>query len=80
MHMSLLSALMAAQQVVSQLDSDRGTAAASVGAVKRLQDPTYYDAVFPFVAFFLVIIVPSCVAVWAIYKTLTETTMEEGES
>ena len=78
--MSLMSALILAQQVASQVDSDRGTAAATAGAVKRLQDPTYYDAIFPFVAFFLVIIVPACVALWAIFKTVTETTVEEGET
>lgn len=78
--MSLTTALMMAQQLASQVDSNRGTAAASAGAVKRLQDPTYYDAIFPFVAFFLVIVVPACVALWAIYKTVTETTIEEGET
>ena len=78
--MSLTTALMMATQLVSQVDSTRGTAQASAGAVKRLQDPTYYDAIFPFVAFFLVIIVPASVAIWVIYKTLTETTMEEGET
>ena len=78
--MSLTTALMMATQLVSQTDSARGAAQASAGAVKRLQDPTYYDAIFPFVAFFLVIIVPASVAIWVIYKTMTETTMEEGET
>ena len=78
--MSFMSAVVLAQQIAHQVDPDRGTAAASVGAVKRLQDPTYYDAIFPFVAFFLVIVVPAAVAIWAIYKTVSETTMEEGES
>jgi hypothetical protein len=78
--MSLMSALIMAQQLASQMDPSQGSAAATAGAVKRLQDPTYYDAIFPFVAFFLVIIVPACVALWAIYKTVTETTVEEGET
>jgi hypothetical protein len=80
MHMSLTSALIMAQQLASQVDPNKGTAAAAVGSVKRLQDPTYYDAIFPFVAFFLVIIVPATVALWVIYRTVTETTMEEGET
>lgn len=78
--MSLTSALMMAQQIASQMDPSNGSAAATAGAVKRLQDPTYYDAIFPFVAFFLVIIVPALVASWVIFKTLTETTVEEGET
>lgn len=51
------------------LDSSQGTLKASQGAVQRALDPSYYDAFFPVFAFLMVIVVPSLVALWAIYKT-----------
>ena len=67
--------ILAAQGV----DPNQGTAVAAAGAKQRLQDPTYYDAVFPFIAFFLVIVVPIAIASWVIFKTATEKTKEADE-
>lgn len=38
-----------------------------------------WDAVFPVIAFGLVIVIPSFIAVWAIVKTLREKDPIEGE-
>ncbi len=65
--------------LATQVDSNAGTQLAQAGAKQRLQEPTYYDAVFPVIAFSLVIVVPSCVALWVIFKTLTEKTKEADE-
>ena len=66
--------------VATQVDPNQGTAAAYAGSKARLQDPTLYDAVFPVIAFVLVIVVPSCVALWVIFKTVTEKSVEADET
>jgi hypothetical protein len=43
-------------------------------------EPSLYDAIFPVIAFSLVIVVPTLVAFWVIWKTTTEKTLGEGES
>lgn len=68
----LHTAFAVAHQVGAKIDPNQGSAAATKGAALRLQEPDYYDIVSPVVAFVLVIILPSVVALWAIYKTLTE--------
>jgi len=74
------SLIAASQGLIAQVDAYEGTAAASHNARQRLQDPTYYDAVFPFIAFCLVIVLPSLVACWVIFRTLTDKTKEADET
>ncbi|MBL93225.1 MAG: hypothetical protein CMH56_15610 [Myxococcales bacterium] len=45
---------------------------AAKGAVERLSEPDWIDIVSPFFAFTLVIVLPMCVALWVIVKTLLE--------
>jgi hypothetical protein len=73
-----LHQLTAAQ--MGKLDPNTGTLAAYENAKARLQDPTMYDAIFPVIAFFLVIILPTCIAFWVIFKTVTEKDKEADES
>ncbi len=54
--------------------------AVQAGAVQRLAEPTYYDLVFPFIAFGLVIVLPTSVALWVMYKTVTDKTAEADET
>lgn len=75
--MNILSTLLS---LAAQLDPNQGTEVAQKGAVQRLAEPTYYDLVFPFIAFGLVILLPTSVAVWVIVKTLTEKTKEPDET
>ena len=53
------------------------------GAAKNLfesgLEPSVYDAMFPIFAFIMVIVIPSLVAIWVIYKTLTEKECAENE-
>jgi hypothetical protein len=65
---------------VPQLDPIKGTAAAQHGAMQRLAEPTYYDFVFPVIAFTLVILLPTCTALWVIVRTLTDKKPEEDET
>jgi hypothetical protein len=69
-----------AYALAAQVDSLKGTEGAQKGAVQRLADPTYYDMVFPFIAFGLVILLPTSVALWVIVRTLTEKTREPDET
>lgn len=39
----------------------------------------WFDMLYPAFAFVMVIILPSCVAVWATYKTIIEKKPLEGE-
>ena len=59
-------------QLATQVDSQLGTAAASAGAKARVTAPHPYDAIFPLIAFTLVVVIPSCLVLWVIYKTITE--------
>ena len=68
-----------AAQVDPSVTSQMGTAKAQQGAVQRLSDPTYYDVVFPAIAFLLVIVLPVATALWVIVKTVTEKTTEADE-
>jgi hypothetical protein len=61
-----------AHTMVAQVDPNQGTAQAKKGAAERLAEPNFYDVASPIIAFVLVIIVPSVVALWVIYKTVTE--------
>lgn len=62
------------------VNPEQGTLQAAQGARQRMLEPNLYDAVFPVIAFVLVIVVPSAVALWVVYKTVTEKTVEDGES
>ncbi len=61
------------------VDPNRGTALAQKGAVQRLAEPTVYDLVFPFIAFLLVIVLPTATALWVIGKTLQDRRKEPDE-
>ena len=67
-----LQHLVMSQTGANPIDPNMGTAVAYQNAQKRLQDPTIYDAIFPVIAFFLVIVLPVLVAFWVIFKTVTE--------
>lgn len=56
-----------------------GSLQAQHGAVERILNPHMWDAVFPVIAFVLVIVVPASVALWAIGKTLRERDVGDGE-
>ena len=66
--------------IAMQVDSSQGTAVAQKGAVQRLSEPTYYDFVFPLLAFCLVIVLPASTALWVMWKTITEKKPEPDES
>lgn len=72
--------LEAALTLTAQVDPNQGTLRAMQGAKQRLLEPSLYDAVFPVIAFVLVIIVPSTVALWVLYRTMTDKTVDEGET
>ena len=50
----------------------QGALQAAKGAVERLAEPDWIDIASPFFAFTLVIVVPSLLAIWVIFKTLTD--------
>lgn len=62
------------------LDPNQGTMGAQRGAVQRLAEPTYYDMIFPLLAFILVIALPTATALWVIYRTVTEKKAEADET
>lgn len=70
--------------VASQVDpsnvSQTGTALAQKGAVQRLAEPNLYDMVFPLIAFGLVILLPTCTALWVIVKTIKDKKPEADET
>lgn len=66
-------------QIAMQIDPLQGTATAQKGAIQRLAEPTYYDYVFPLLAFLLVIVLPTTTALWVIFKTATEKKPEPDE-
>ncbi|MDA0712505.1 MAG: hypothetical protein O2897_00760 [bacterium] len=45
-----------------------------------LLNPHWFDAVFPIFAFLMVIVLPSVICSWVIYKTIREKKCSEGES
>ena len=65
--------------LTAQVDPNQGTAQAARGAVERLTEPHIYDIISPVVAFLLVIVVPTGVAIWVIVKTLTDKATEDGD-
>lgn len=69
-----------ATQVALQVDPSQGTPTAQKGAVQRLAEPTYYDLVFPVIAFLLVIALPTVTALWVIWRTATEKKAEPDET
>ena len=72
--------LEAASYLATQVSSEQGTLRAFQGAQQRISEPHAYDMAFPVMAFLLVIVVPSLVALWVIVKTVTDPSLEEGES
>ena len=66
--------------VASQVDPNQGTLVAQKGAEARINEPHFYDMIFPIIALVLVIIVPICVALWVSFKTLTDTELKDGEA
>lgn len=62
------------------LDPNKGAPAAYAGAQARIAEPHLYDMVFPVIALVLVIIIPSMVALWVAWKTITDNTLEDGEA
>lgn len=69
----------ALQSAAAQVDPNAGTLQAYKGATARIAEPNMYDAVFPFIALGLVIVIPSAIALWVIYKTITDPTKEPDE-
>lgn len=69
-----------ASYLATQVDPAQGTLRAMKGAQQRLLEPSAYDTVFPVIAFSLVIVVPTVVALWVMYRTARDRTLEEGES
>lgn len=63
-----------------KVDPNMGTPQAMVGAQQRMAEPHLYDMVFPLIALMLVIIVPAAVAIWVAWKTVTDTTLEDGDA
>jgi hypothetical protein len=63
-----------------QVDPNQGTLVAQKGAEARLTEPHLYDMIFPIIALVLVIIIPTCVALWVMYKTVTDTELTDGEA
>lgn len=51
----------------------------TAGQLTAMAEPHWFDAAYPIFAFVAVIIVPSCIALWVIYKTLREKECAEGE-
>ena len=66
----LLGQLLAGQTV----NPEKGSAKSALGAAERLAEPDFIDIISPFFAFSMVIVMPSLVALWVIYKTLTDKT------
>ena len=80
MSFSLVPLLTSIAQQMPPVDPNQGTARAREGAAQRLQDPQMYDVVFPIIAFMLVMVVPTLIAIWVIYKTVTDKKPEADES
>lgn len=50
-----------------------------MNTMERVLHPHLWDAMFPVIAFVLVIVIPSTIAVWAIVKTFRERDLGDGE-
>jgi hypothetical protein len=61
-----------ATTLLTQVDPNKGTAAAQQGAAQRIAEPTMYDVVFPAIAFLLVVVLPTAMALWVLVKTLKD--------
>lgn len=72
--------LEAATYLATQVNPEQGTLRAMQGAQQRMLEPHTYDVIFPVIAFALVIVVPMLVAMWVVFKTVTDKTLEDGES
>jgi ABC-type nickel/cobalt efflux system permease component RcnA len=59
--------------------SNMGTAVARQGAAQRLAEPNPYDVIFPGIAFVLVILVPTAIGLWVIWRTVRDQTKEQDE-
>ena len=66
-------------EIAMQAADAPAKASGPVGTVQKLAEPTYYDFMFPLLAFCLVIVLPSSVALWVIFKTATEKKPEPDE-
>lgn len=68
--------------LVSQvpIDPNQGAPAAYAGAKARIAEPHLYDMVFPVLALVLVIVIPTLVGLWVAWKTITDTSLEDGEA
>ena len=62
----------ALQPFLAHQQTNQGAIQAAKGAVERLSEPDWIDIVSPFFAFTLVIVLPMCVALWVIVRTLME--------
>jgi hypothetical protein len=60
--------------------AEQGTAKASLGAIERLSEPDFLDIISPFFAFTIVIVMPSIIALWVIFKTLTQKSGAEEDT
>lgn len=60
--------------------AEQGTAKASLGAIERLSEPDFLDIISPFFAFTVVIVMPSIIALWVIFKTLTQKSVAEEDT
>ena len=60
--------------------AEQGTAKASLGAIERLSEPDFIDIISPFFAFTIVIVMPSIIALWVIFKTLTQKSIPEEDT
>ncbi len=60
-------------RLLAQVDPNQGTAVSTRGAAMRILEPTLYDAVFPVIAFMLVIVVPTFVALMVIVRIVMQT-------
>ena len=57
----------------------QGSALAQKGAVQRLSEPNLYDMIFPLIAFCLVILLPTCTALWVMVRTVKDKKNEADE-
>jgi hypothetical protein len=67
------------RHLVAQLPPEHVTSAVQKGAVQRLAEPNLYDMIFPIIAFGLVILLPTCTALWVIVRTLKDKKNEVDE-
>ena len=78
--MTLLQGLVRQWIAHQTVSPEQGTVKSTLGAVERLSEPDFLDIVSPFFAFTVVIIFPTLVALWVIFKTLTAQPTPESET